>query len=417
LISIVLLGVVQALAQGDPPEDDATYVLTKAIKEPLHPIDNPQENKIAVAFGKSFPSCKNNPGGASSPAVENPDNWVITSEALGNSQRFQPGTKTTLIPVSATVDGFCEGKLALLTFSQRIEDTNDGLFDPLTHKVTITYKQGNFPDVRFARPDDEAGRQQKIFTAANDKDNSDIYLFGSATGAHKSKPIYSLDVKLGYFWELKRHGRLGPKFTFTSDEGSDVDPDSITLKLAYENIFVLGPSKYLFVNIDPVGGEFNKDGDTRNLISSFRLKYVPRSVFLNETNIAAVDFTFGLEGGHNFENAVDEDGAGGILRWNLGVSAHYVALAPWKFKRVFINADYLVRLPQRAEIFIEKIDDNDVFTITKKPRHLVNIGADFMFSDAVGITTKYEFGSLPPSFRLVDHKVSAGFTLKLRQNR
>ena len=153
------------------------------------------------------------------------------------------------------------------------------------------------------------------------------------------------------------------------------------------------------------------------MISSFRLKYVPRSVFINETNIAAVDFSFGVEGGHNFENAVDEAGSGGILRWNLGISAHYVALAPWKFKRVFVNADYLVRLPHRAEISIEKIDDNDVFTITKKPRHLVNTGVDFMFSDAFGITAKYEFGSLPPSFRLVDHKVSAGFTLKLRQNR
>jgi hypothetical protein len=311
----------------------------------------------------------------------------------------------------------CEDKLVTLILGPQ-DDTSSPVFDPTTRKITITYKQGNFPDVRFQRPDEEKSRLAKTFTSANDKDDADIYVFGSATGAHKSKPIYSIDAKLGYyFWDFKRHGRLGPKFTFTSDEGSDVDPDSITLKLAYENIFVLSPARYLFLNVDAAGGEFDKEGDTRNFISGVNVKFVPRSVFLSETNIAAVDFTAGVEGGHNFKNVVDEDGSGGILRLNLGLGAHFVALAPWKFKRININGDYLVRLPQRREIFIEKIGDDDVFTTTKRARHLVNADVDFMFSDGLGLTIKYEYGSLPPSFKLVDHKVSVGFTVKFRQNR
>ena len=409
LISFALLVVVEVAAQNEP-DDNATYVLTKATK------DSKKPNNIDVSFGKSFPSCKNDPDNTgNSPAAEDTHNWVITSEVLVISPGLTAGARATITPTKAEMPNACGSKLVSLTFNQSVH--TDPLFDPATHKITITYKQGNFPDVRFERPEEEKSRLEKTFTSANDKDDADIYVFGSAAGAHKSKPIYSIDAKLGYFRNFKKHGRLGPKFTFTSDEGSDVDPDSITLKLAYENIFVLGPAKYLFLNVDAVGGEFDKEGDTRNFISGVNVKYVPRSVFLSETNIASVDFTAGVEGGHNFKNAVDADGSGGILRLNFGLGAHFVALAPWKFKRININGDYLVRLPQRREIFIEKIGDDDVFTTSKRPRHLVDTNAEFMFSDAIGLTVKYEYGSLPPSFKLVDHNVSAGFTVKFRQNR
>lgn len=404
LVSI-MLGASQVLAQ-EKPRDTATYVLTQAIRQPR------DLSKIDVAFGKSFPDCtkSSTPGGKdSSPAAENSSNWVINIESTNRS----PLPKNTITPSKAELNLVCEDKLITLTLSS--DDAS--LFDSQTNKIIITYKQGNFPDVRFNRPEEEEERRRKTYTAAKGKDDADIYLFGSATGAHKSKPIYSIDAKLAYYWDLKAAGAIGPQFTFTSDEGSDVDPDSITAKLAYENIFILGPARYLFLNIDAVGGEFDKEGDTKNFISGLRAKYVPRSVFLSENNIAAIDFSFGVEGGRNFKNAVDPDGSGGIFRLNLGAAAHFVALAPGKFKRIFINADYFVRLPQRREIFIEKIGDDDVFTLRKRARHLVAADVDLMFSDAFGITIKYQYGSMPPSFKLMDHKVSAGFTMKLRQNR
>jgi hypothetical protein len=129
LISFALLVAVKALAQGQPPDDNATYVLTKAIKDPQN------LNNIDVAFGKSFPSCTNDANGTgNSPAAEDPNNWVIRIEALGNSQRQQPGTRTTITPVSATVPNVCQDKLVTLTLNQTVEDTNDGLFDATTHK-------------------------------------------------------------------------------------------------------------------------------------------------------------------------------------------------------------------------------------------------------------------------------------------
>src|SRR5690349_1045827 len=103
LISFALFVVVEVAAQDQPPDDNATYVLTKAIKEPGSP------NKIDVAFGKSFPNCTNKPDKTGdSPAAEDPNNWVIEIEALANSQGLQPRTKTTITPDSAEVPNVCE---------------------------------------------------------------------------------------------------------------------------------------------------------------------------------------------------------------------------------------------------------------------------------------------------------------------
>jgi hypothetical protein len=38
-----------------------------------------------------------------------------------------------------------------------------------------------------------------------------------------------------------------------------------------------------------------------------------------------------------------------------------------------------------------------------------------MFSDALGISLKYQYGSLPPAFKFVDHSTSVGLTFKLKQ--
>jgi len=38
-----------------------------------------------------------------------------------------------------------------------------------------------------------------------------------------------------------------------------------------------------------------------------------------------------------------------------------------------------------------------------------------MFAPSYGLTFSYRYGSLPPDFKFVDHKVSADFTLQLKQ--
>jgi hypothetical protein len=68
----------------------------------------------------------------------------------------------------------------------------------------------------------------------------------------------------------------------------------------------------------------------------------------------------------------------------------------------------VVRFPQTAEPFSETINGTDVDTMTGRARHRVAADLTFQVTKLFGITGKYQFGSLPPAFKKVDHKVSAG---------
>jgi hypothetical protein len=137
---------------------------------------------------------------------------------------------------------------------------------------------------------------------------------------------------------------------------------------------------------------------------------------LGENTFAAIDFMAGFEGGHNYRHTLDEDnGLGNLWRWKFGANVYFVALNPPKLKRIDFSAAYKVRLLHTAEPFTETVGGEEVTTLRKKPRHYVGSNLDFMFSDALGISLKYQYGSLPPAFKLVNHSVSVGLTFKLKQ--
>lgn len=144
---------------------------------------------------------------------------------------------------------------------------------------------------------------------------------------------------------------------------------------------------------------------------------LPPIDFDTERTYAAFDFMAGFEGGHNYRHKLNEDGLGNLWRWKFGANAYFVALNPPVFKRIDFSANYKVRILTANEPFTETINNEEVTTLRKGSRHFMNSTLDFMFSDALGITLKYQYGSLPPAFNFVDHSVSVGLTYKIRQKR
>jgi hypothetical protein len=56
-----------------------------------------------------------------------------------------------------------------------------------------------------------------------------------------------------------------------------------------------------------------------------------------------------------------------------------------------------------------------VTTLKKGTRHYFGSDLDLMFSDPLGISLKYRYGSIPPAFKFVNHAVSIGLTFKIKQ--
>ena len=382
--------------QARKKPDKLTYVLTIARKLP--PGENPDQNKIEVGFGKSFPVKE---------AAENRDNWLVRSlDEKGNELEYKP--------VRAKVfDADPTQNLVILEMNEKLNPGGD--LDIATHRITIRFKQANFPDVVLGQSEKKS--VTKTFVAAKGKPDADIYFSGSAAGARGSKPLYSFESKLGYLWDLQRRGSLGLRATVDAASESNIDPDSITASGTYEKIFVFAPATGFILKSDFLGTEFDTKNRTRNLTSKVDGTFVIPSLHISENNFATADFLFGGEGGHNYRHKLNEHGLGNFWRWKFGMTAYFVALNPPGLKRINFTTEYKVRLPRSDEPFTQEINGKDVTTLEKKPRHYVASDLDLMFSKAFGITIKYRYGSLPPAFKFIDHSASIGLTFQIKQAR
>lgn len=428
--ALVVVVSVSSPAQTAAPNDNLTYVLVSADLRAREPF----EGQVLIEFGKSFPQQyieapddTSVPGGIRFSVPLQPNgSWLVHSIRIKQSPaapgfaQEATGVESVLHPSSVRVAGESENKLLLLDMGNLDAPASPGSntsvrerLNPATHKITITFRQANFPSVVLAAPAKKGAA--KIFTPAKGKSDADLYFFGAATAARGSGPIYTIDAKARYLFSLRRYGAIGAGGTFVSDEGSDVDPDSITVAGAYEKVFVLAPATGVIIRSDFFGGEFNKKKDTKNLTTALDATLVLPSARFGETNFASINLLGGFEGGKNFESMPDPDGIGGFWRWKLGANAYFVALRPPLFSRITFDTEYKLRLMRDFEPFTEKIDGEKVTTLTKKPRHYVGSDLNLLFSPAYGLSLKYRYGSLPPAFNFVDHKISVGFTLQLKQ--
>lgn len=421
---------VSSFAQTAAPSDKLTYVLVSADLRARAPFDG----QLLIEFGKSFPQEYIDAADDTSIAggirfsvpIQPRGEWLVQSIRIkesalpGSGTSEMIGVASFLKPVSVRVAGAPENKLLLLDMgnldalvSNSRTTTLRERLNPATHKITIIYRQANFPSVVLAAPQKKGAA--KAFTAAKGKSDADIYFSGTATAARGSGPLYSIEAKARYLFSLRRYGAIGAGGTFVSDEGSDVDPDSITVAGSYEKVFVFAPANGVIVRSDFLGGEFDKKKSTKNLTTGLEATLVLPSAQFGETNFAGIDFLGGFEGGKNYKSVPDPDGIGGFWRWKGGANAYLVALRPPFFNRITFDTEYRLRLPRQAEPFTEKIEGEKVTTLTKKPRHYVGSDLNLLFSPAYGLSLKYRYGSLPPAFSFVNHKVSLGFTLQVKQ--
>ena len=435
VFALVAIGGVTTLApaQADKkPEDKLVYVLTKTAVLPRN--DDPEQRVIEVVFGASFPKAYIDAGRALAKPLDlqasanqgEPSDWTVHTTALEPIKEqavFGPTHPTNNVIEAVGASAYLRPEKILVPPPQYklvyLVMKRDALIkarlNPETHKIVIRYNQGNFPEVTLGEPKKVGTRA--AYDAAKGKDDADIYFSGKAVGAKGSKPEYSFESKVGYLQGLGRAGAIGASATMNADKESNADPDSITAAATYEKIFTFQPATGILFRSSFIGGEFDRKGKTRNLLSAAEAKFVIPSAKFGENILGTMDFLLGFEGGNNYKNPLVERGIGAFWRWKVGAAAYLLASRTPIFKGIHVNCEWRLRLPTSAEVFSEKIPGikDPVLSLTKKPRHHVGIDADFMFSKSLGLTAQYRWGSLPPTFNMVDHKVTGGIVLKLAQ--
>ncbi|HYH86613.1 MAG TPA: hypothetical protein VEX60_14265 [Pyrinomonadaceae bacterium] len=403
LLSLLCALLVLSAASPALAQDNQKYNFRIARSRARNPATPNDRDKIDVRFGPDMPDDS---------VLQTLNKWLVFDIDQNGIKQHQPER----VDVSRT---FFRVTLHMGP------DFNAGgnSLDAKTNKLVVQFKHGNFPSVTVGQPgkENEGGSTYK---AAKGKSDADIYFSGEAATARESKPEYSIEAAGAYLYNIRAKrgvgkvdlGSIGVKGTFNSGSASSIDPDSITLGGTYRKLFVVGKASGFALNSDFIGFELDKENETRNLVTEFSINYVPSGWLIGKNKVASIDFIGGIEGGHNYKNALAPDGIGNFYRWKVGANTYFTIFKPFKsLARITYNTEYKLRLPQSAEIFSRTIDGEELKTLTRKPRHYAATDLNFMFSDAIGIALKHRYGSLPPAFNLVDNKVSVGLTLQLQQ--
>jgi len=265
------------------------------------------------------------------------------------------------------------------------------------------------------------------FTAADGREDANIYLNGEVTGGNGKKFSGSADIKVEYPYRRILGSRIH-NFNFFFDlkasTAVDADPDSMNFGLnwefpiwRYDGDNLQAPiRRIIWRNAPKIEAE--RDFDNSNFIWESRFRFMSRTYTAKHATLYFRPF-LGQELGKNLRSPVLEARDRFLYRLLGGTTLNLIfPLHAPGIDDVSFETSYIRRWLLRKEVSFEEDDDGNLqaLRIGTSPRDHVEVKFNVNFSKSFGSTISYEYGSLPPSFKLVDHKTSIGLTYKIKLN-
>jgi hypothetical protein len=312
-----------------------------------------------------------------------------------------PGAITVFLDPSIRLDPKKHYHLYVLNVLFEGKTSNDPPQKSLTFAKSIT-AGNNVPTPETDKKDNV--KDSLSFTAADGRDDSNIYISGEAIASKGNKPNFSADIKVEIpFRKIigNRIHNFNPFFELKAGQGPDVDPDTMKLGLNWEfpawryggDNLQLPIRRILLKNAPQIEAE--KDWDNVNFVIDTRLRFVSRTYSSKNVTFYFRPF-IGQEFGKNINLVFPVQKAG--------------------IHDVSFEGEYTRRWLLRREIYFEKTDDNGLqpLQIGKGPRDYLLTKFNLNFTKSFGLSLSYENGRLPPSFKTVNQKISFGLTYKIK---
>lgn len=275
------------------------------------------------------------------------------------------------------------------------------------------------------------------FKESKSRQDSNIYVAGEITGASGTGPFTSLDVKVDIPLAPKNiAGKVhtfSPFFDLRASTNPKADPDSMNFGMRWS-------FPVLSRNVDTsqsttgaVSGKFysdlfwensgkleaERDFDNVNAIWDSRLVAPLNFINTRKTKLF-LDLYAGSELGGNLKSPVTEADGKGVSRLLAGGALSIV----FPFQRGDLNVLTMEGVYTRRWLLLNEVgftSDNKgtlrpVFFGTK-PREFVESKLNFQLNKFFGAYAGYEYGEVPPSYKLVDHRFRFGLVYKLKIER
>lgn len=359
------------------------------------------------------------------------ENWFIISSTLQQSAVPQPeiesieksGSRGLKVILSGN-QKLKKGERYIVNFSKKAIVNNLILADCIGNDIPIRV-------IPLPEPGKTSNASnKKIYVKeVKERENADIYIEGIVEGARKAKAAFTIDASIGKRFPLINKGEVRryfwkPFFNIKASTSGDADPDSLNFGVIFQNptkkLDVLEIQRLYFTEAAKFEADrdfknVNFVGDFRMIIRSQKLDDIISQIIPN-TNINPF---IGMEIGKNLKSPVDEIQGNLIARPLIGASLHTTLYefnkeeTSYK-KTLTFETLFERRFLLRKEIALNTDDDGNFISVplTRAPRDYVKSSLTFDFAKNFGFTLNYEYGSLPPLFKLVDNKFSAGLVFK-----
>jgi len=274
---------------------------------------------------------------------------------------------------------------------------------------------------------DPAIRDSLSFTAAKNREDANVYLSGQYAGASGTRFRGAVDLKVEIPFHKIIRGRthsFSPFFELKASTDPKADPDSMNFGLNWEwpvwrsRDNLTAPIRRInWRNAPKV--ESDRSFDNTNFIWDSRLRFISRSYVGKKATFYFRPF-LGQELGVNINSPVKD--AEGKLLYRPLAGTTLTLIFPVNvagLHELSFEGSYIRRWPLRREVSFEEDDDGNLKSISfgRSPRDYITAKFNINFSDAFGFTVGYEYGRLPPAFKLVDHKTTIGLTYKVKLDR
>ena len=299
--------------------------------------------------------------------------------------------------------------------------------------VTIRKKQadGTFenvpmtsPKIIFVAPNATSTKVKVKQEESSDKRSSDVFIAGEMNGSKGKKTAFSTEIKIAPRFSQGRWNHI-PFFTLNASTSPSADPDNLEFGYAATrsfNFYREESTKQRFA-VDSlflsVGGKFEavRNFNNVNVVFNPRLDFVTTPIPVTKTATMVIIPFIGTELGKNLKSPLAAAEGGNIAR-ALG-GAYLLLNVP--VNNSALNSIVWETTYTRRFLFANELgfttDNNNQLVLTKygkKPRDFFQSRIDFTVNQFINPFIAYEWGELPPAFKLVDHKFRIGFVYKFK---
>lgn len=259
---------------------------------------------------------------------------------------------------------------------------------------------------------------KEVRAEARNSDDADVYVSGEINGASKQRASFTTEVKLQRYKPVSPSWRYTPFFKLNASTDPAADPDNMEAGLRLRYIagrFAGIPGAYYDHAFKL---ESERDFDNTNLIYDTRLTLLPAARPKGFTKHKFfINPYVGAELGKNLRSPLKAAEGDGIARAMAGVDLRLVIFtknddAP----SINWTTSYVRRWPLTEELGFEADDDGNLQlkTFGKSPRDFVSSKFSYRLNRFLDVFTAYEWGRVPPSYKLVDHRFRLGFAYKYK---